>query len=429
VTLVWPWALLGLLAIPVLILLERRRRRPRPVVWPSLLLWRGIVDQQPVERSRVDPLLLLECLAVALLALAAADPALTSAAGSSTVVVVLDAGPAMQARRADGRTALEATRAEIDRIEADTEVIVAAHDPLDVAMSLGADRTVVVATGRADAEGPGHVVVGRAPQGFNVGIDAVVVRGERLWFALATDGEPREFDVAVGGRRLRARTGRGVETAFADTIRIIDPGDNYAADNAIALRRPTLRVRYPRGAHALEAALKVGIAVAWSDAPDLVIETGGGEPLGRVRGADCRIAPGVFEGLALDELVWPAARGHRGAGLLLHGDHALARWDDEETFWLGLPVERDWGDAGTLAVLLDNVKRARMPLREGEVLVGDAAALPAPGLIWTRGVDRPYRGGIAARGTGSRRGTGLRAPLALLAAAALAVYLRAMLRS
>ena len=60
------------------------------------------------------------------------------------------------------------------------------------------------------------------------------------------------------------------------------------------------------------------------------------------------------------------------------------------------------------------------------MLVGDAAARPAPGLVWTRGVDRPYRGGIRAEGRTGRR-FALRAPLALLAAAVLVVYLLAML--
>jgi hypothetical protein len=428
VTFLWPWALLGLLAIPVLLLLERRRKRPRPVTWPSLLLWKGVADYEPQSQRRVEPLVLLECLAVFLLALAAADPALTGPAGSPTVTVVLDARPAMQARRADGRTALQATQAELERIDADLDVLVVGDDPLSVAMSLPRDRTVVVATGSADAEGAGYTVVGRAAEGFNVGIDAVSVRAERLWFALATDGEPREFDVAVGERRMRVRTGRGYETGYATSIRILDPGDNYDADDEVVLRRPRLGVRYQRGLRALEAALAVGIPVEWSDTPDLVIETAGGEALGRVRGADCRLAPGVFEGLALDELSWPDARGQRGSGVLRHGDHALARWDDEETFWIGLPVDRDWGDASTLAVLMDNVKRVRLPRGEGEVLVGDALALPAPGFVWTRGVDRPYRGGLEPAGSAPARRMGLRVPLALLAVLVLAFYLRAMLR-
>ena len=43
-SLTWPWALLGLLAIPVLVWLDRRRRRPRATPWPSLLLWRGVAE-------------------------------------------------------------------------------------------------------------------------------------------------------------------------------------------------------------------------------------------------------------------------------------------------------------------------------------------------------------------------------------------------
>jgi hypothetical protein len=61
------------------------------------------------------------------------------------------------------------------------------------------------------------------------------------------------------------------------------------------------------------------------------------------------------------------------------------------------------------------------------VIVGDAAVSPAPGLVWTKGVDRPWDGRLpeARRGRGR---TALRAALALAAAAVLALYLRAIVR-
>ena len=113
-----PWALLGLLLIPVLILLERWRRRPRPMVWPSLLLWRTLGPGEASRKRRIEPLLVLECLAVALLSVAAAGPSFAAGVGGREVVVHLDTAPRMGATLADGRTALEATRAELERIRA-----------------------------------------------------------------------------------------------------------------------------------------------------------------------------------------------------------------------------------------------------------------------------------------------------------------------
>ena len=77
-----PWALWGLAAIPVLIWLDRRRRRPRLRRWPSLVLWRVVQEgAEPVRRRAVDRLLLLECAAALFLTLAAGDPEwVTSAA-------------------------------------------------------------------------------------------------------------------------------------------------------------------------------------------------------------------------------------------------------------------------------------------------------------------------------------------------------------
>ena len=76
-TLLHPWALVALLAVPVLVLLSlwRWRRREAPV--SSLLLWRQVAGELAASpashrRRRLDPLLLLRAAIALVLAGAAA---------------------------------------------------------------------------------------------------------------------------------------------------------------------------------------------------------------------------------------------------------------------------------------------------------------------------------------------------------------------
>ena len=379
-TFLWPLALLGLLAIPLLALLERWRRRPRACVWPTLQLWRAVAETTSASRRRVSPLLIYECAAVGLLALAASGP-LLSAGGASSLLVILDDGPHMEARLADGRTAQEAT---LSTLPAGARRVLVNGDLL--AAAAAQPGPFVLATYRDGVEGPGYTVVGHAPDGANIGIDAVSVRGDSLWFALATDGEPRTVSVQVGGRRMQVRTGTGVTTPFATSIRIEDGGDNYAPDDACVLRRPRIVVHHDSDSLFLARALQVGIADAAAgtgggpDAPDLIVRTAGGDVVaGIVHGSDCVVSPGMFDGLVLDGCAWRGARSRPGPGLLSYGGRALAAWLDAKTLFLGLPLDTDWDDQGTLAVLIDRAKRARLPLADGEALVGDAVCSPAPG--------------------------------------------------
>ena len=72
-----PLALLGLAAVPILILLDRIRRRPRRALWPSLSIWQTVAGAaEPTRRRVFDSLLLQECAAAVLLSLAAAGPLL-----------------------------------------------------------------------------------------------------------------------------------------------------------------------------------------------------------------------------------------------------------------------------------------------------------------------------------------------------------------
>ncbi len=93
-TFAWPWAFLGLLALPVLAAIYwlRQRARRRPV--SSLLLWRDAPQSRSsgrrVERFEASRLLPLELLILALLVAAAAGPQLPSKDARRPLVVVLD---------------------------------------------------------------------------------------------------------------------------------------------------------------------------------------------------------------------------------------------------------------------------------------------------------------------------------------------------
>src|SRR5262252_7054779 len=95
-----------LLAGPIVLLYFLRRRRQRMVV-PSTLLWRRALDEieatVPFKRLRRNLVLLLQLLALAVIVLALARPALNSTAlVSATTVIVIDATASMSARDENG---------------------------------------------------------------------------------------------------------------------------------------------------------------------------------------------------------------------------------------------------------------------------------------------------------------------------------------
>jgi len=422
VTFVTPLALLGLLGIPLLVLLERWRRKPRPRTWPSLLLWQeveGITDRQA---RRVDPRLLFECAAIFLLALAAAEPGIVTRESKTRVVVLVDEGPHMQALRSAGRTALEATFSEIRRmrpnrlipVRGDIEVLASRDGPWNV-----------VATSRPGLESTErYTVVGRAPQGVNLGIDALEVRGRKLWFAIATDGEPRQVRVLVGAKGHDVMTGVGTWAEYDDEIEILEK-DNYDGDNQISLRRLLVGVRDETKSRFVAAALRAGTPSQPGN--DLVITTRGGSPRrGQVRGTDCVASAGIFDGLLLDDCVWEDPKTREGDGLLSFRGEAVAAWLElGRTLWLGMPLDRDWDEHGTLAVMIERAKRemAEAALLPGEALVGDAIARPAPGHVWTKGIDRAWDGTLPEHSQVAEETVGLRLMLGLLAALVLMLYL------
>ncbi len=93
-TFAWPWAFLGLLALPALAAIYwlRQRARRRPV--SSLLLWRGLPQSRAsgrrFERFEANRLFVLELLILTLLVVAAAGPRLPSREARRPLVVVLD---------------------------------------------------------------------------------------------------------------------------------------------------------------------------------------------------------------------------------------------------------------------------------------------------------------------------------------------------
>ncbi len=430
-----PLALLGLLAIPVLILLDRLRRRPRPVPWPSLLLWRAAAAGEAPRRRAFDPLLLLECAAAALLALAAAEPALVTGRLARTVMVLRDTGPHMRARCGQESVA-EASARELARLRAaldagdEVREFETARDLARAAAGLPDADLRVVVTDRPGIGGPGLLVLGRAATGTNVGIDAVQLDGDRLWFALATDGESREVEVRVGARTMRVPTGEGVETEAAETLRLLD-GGNCAEDDSCRLERIELLVRDGLGTPLTRAALfGAGIAARDAEPFDLILTAEGGEGIeGVVRGAECALADGLFSGLYLQDCAWRGATSKPGAGLLSFRDRALAAWLDERTLWVGLPFDREWDDHGTLALFLEAAKRESARRKSGaRAVAGAAFADPAPGFVDTRGVDRPFHGPLPEARRKLVGETAFRAILAAAALLVLALYLRAIVR-
>jgi len=427
VTFAVPGALFGLALLPALWLLRRWRDRPRDLTWPSLLLWERAAAGGTAARRSVDPLLVLESIAVLVLVLAASGPVL-GARTALRVVVHVDEGPHMDARRSDGRTAREATRAEIERLRA--------------AAGRAADEAAVVEVPWRGGPAGGPIATGRdvpggfgyAAEGFNLGIGAVDVRDGRLWFTVETDGPPRTVRVRVAGEPREVRTGRGVEAPFTEggAVRILTP-DNYDGDDEVVLRRARPVARDETGSREVKTAMFLaGLRAVEGDVDggetDLVVRRARGEVVAEVvPGRECVARSALFAGLALDECVWREPREAAGAPALTWRGRTLASFQDG-VLELGPAVDRPWDEHGTLAVLVERALRAAVHARlgPGAALAGEAVARPAPRFVDTRGVDRPWDGSLpqAAR----EGGIALRTPLALAGVAALAACLVLLLR-
>ena len=112
--LLFPWGLLALTLIPVLLLIHLLRVPGRVKLVSHLPLWDKVLSKTPAlrgsARRRLDVLFLLEALIVALLALALAQTTTRWAARGPNVALVLDLTASMNARSPDGLTRWDRAR-------------------------------------------------------------------------------------------------------------------------------------------------------------------------------------------------------------------------------------------------------------------------------------------------------------------------------
>ncbi|MFQ3647679.1 MAG: BatA domain-containing protein [Anaerolinea sp.] len=145
---------LAALAIPILLLYMLRLRRREAVVSSHFLWQRALKDyaaNTPWQRLRRHLLLLLQLLALALLVVALARPALPGSTPSlGRVVVLLDASASMQTVEADGQTrwalALEQARQLVDELGVGDEMLLLrVGQTVDVLSDFTADRARLLA--------------------------------------------------------------------------------------------------------------------------------------------------------------------------------------------------------------------------------------------------------------------------------------------
>ncbi|MGH7293454.1 MAG: BatA domain-containing protein, partial [Polyangiaceae bacterium] len=143
------FALFGI-SVPLVILYLLKQKREDRVV-SSTWLWEKVVTdlqaRHPLQRLRANLLLILQLLALLLLAAALARPAVEATLGPSrAIAVVLDVSASMQARDVAGfATRLDAAKAEARRIFAgmkpsDRAMLVVAGHAVRTAKALTSDR-------------------------------------------------------------------------------------------------------------------------------------------------------------------------------------------------------------------------------------------------------------------------------------------------
>lgn len=405
---------LAAIAVPILIHLLLRQR-PRPLPWAAMR-WLQAAHREASRRWKLTNwlLLALRCLAVALLALAVARPALPGLGGGDHLVLIIDRSASMGARGDDAGplAAAQAALATADLPYARWSVVA-----VGTAGRAGAEGTEVVANGsRAAAlEAIGRLAALPLPGGLDgtepgalataldPGCDVILVSdyqqddgaralalctptarraarwsvgrpGPNRWIAAAPEaGDPRPGE----GGELRLRLGGppgplriGIDGA--PPVRVAD-----AASGELRIPLPPL----PAGEHSLRVVLDGG-GLAYDDALDVplrvrpalaaLVVAERGDYAGAALLADdsgsaaARVSPGAFAGTAL-----PA-----GGAVLLRGAVAdaqrLAAWvQGGGVLWAGADLLR--GDPA-LAALVPGLVRG-----EGEV-PGGAYATGEPDL-------------------------------------------------
>ncbi|MBL9085611.1 MAG: BatA domain-containing protein [Planctomycetia bacterium] len=264
--LLWPFALVGLLALPVVAWLHRRLTRAVPVVVPSLRFLADEVDaDRDARRRRVDLDLWLALAGCAAVACAAAGPVWRSHGAGRTVRVVVDDGPAMAARGLDGSTAAARAEAAVARLRARlapedvlARVAAAGDDVVAAARRGGAALRVVVSDRLPALATPGvEVVAVGDPAARNAGLvaAAATVAGttRRVFVAVRNDAaDARVLRVAVAGGGAAALdvAANGVASTTLDApagdgpivVRLDDPDGALAADDEVRLVPSVLRV-------------------------------------------------------------------------------------------------------------------------------------------------------------------------------------------
>jgi len=301
ISLAHPYALAGLAALPVLVWLHRRRRRPVPVTYPSLLFLEAEgAEVGAPERVRSDPELWLALLAAAFGSLAAAGPAWTAGRPGRTVRVVVDASPRMQARDAAGATSASRAEAEVDALrealgpsDRFLRIDVTAPARLASAAAGGVASLRVVVTDRARADlpfGVRPVLVG-VPAAVNAGLVALDVVGtgagraihvvvandapEAIHASLSRDaGAVLAVDVPAHGAASTSIPWPVADPDVPTEVRLEDPRGALAADDVVRIDpRPVLvgiadeRQGLPAAyASAVRAALDAVAPGAWREA-------------------------------------------------------------------------------------------------------------------------------------------------------------------
>jgi hypothetical protein len=344
-----PLALLALLLVPLLLLLERLRRRPRERLVASLVLWRAVADAaRPASHRRPRSLrTLLRVLVVVLLAFAAAAPGwVVAEPRTARLVALVDRSPAMGA---DGRLE-RAVAAVREAAEGFDGLRVLFSPPADVVRGVGALSPPPVADAPGDLARDAATLLGLF--GGDPGARALLVT-DRLPPSLAS----------VPGLAV-VLVGRPVENAAITALRI-----DRDAEGLVAF-------------------------VAWERfggdgrAPDLLLEAGGEtirvpggpgrrEAIQRLPGEVTRVEARldhVGDALGADDRAWasPAAEAPE-LGLLAKGEIPAA--------------------AGTaFRALLGEGLVEGAPGRDGAVVWGDAPPESSPGLWIAVRPDRAWRG-------------------------------------
>jgi hypothetical protein len=294
----FPWALPGLIALPALLAVYWLRRRHRQLPVSALFLWNFAQPPRKggaqMRRLPLPPVFLLELAILILLVLAAADPLLRRGDARRELLVVLDAGAAMQAPGADGSPAIEQARARLRRefraepwrrlrvIEARANPVLrvdatdavqaeeqmrgfkpwAPHRDLSPALALaarlaGPADTILVATDRPPTEPPADarlrwIALGRALPNLAI-VDALrgaAMDGGEVCLAEIVNwsDEPRavvlfmdqndrservaEFTLDAGGRQ---RVRQPVPDPERPLILRLEPADDFPLDNQTIL--------------------------------------------------------------------------------------------------------------------------------------------------------------------------------------------------